>query len=42
VVDQCGELQGHVTVQDLLESVRGELTMENSEDSWAEQREDGS
>jgi putative hemolysin len=42
VVDEYGELQGLVTVQDLLESVTGEFTTANGEDSWAVQREDGS
>ena len=42
VVDEYGELQGLVTVHDLLESVTGEFTTEHGEDSWAVQREDGS
>ena len=42
VVDEYGELQGLVTVHDLLESVTGEFTTENGADSWAVQREDGS
>jgi putative hemolysin len=42
VVDEYGELQGLVTVHDLLESVTGEFTTHDGEDSWAVQREDGS
>jgi len=42
VVDEYGEVQGLVTVHDLLESVTGEFTTANGEDSWAVQREDGS
>jgi len=42
VVDEYGEVQGLVTVHDLLESVTGEFTTHDGEDSWAVQREDGS
>ena len=42
VVDEYGEVQGLVTVHDVLESVTGEFTTQNGEDSWAVQREDGS
>jgi len=35
-------VQGLVTVHDLLESVTGEFTTHDGEDSWAVQREDGS
>ncbi len=42
VVDEYGETQGLVTLQDLLEAVTGEFVPRNIEDSWAIQREDGS
>lgn len=42
VVDEYGETQGLVTLQDLLEAVTGEFVPRNIEDSWAVQREDGS
>jgi len=42
VVDEYGEVQGIVTLHDVLEAVTGEFTTENGEDSWAVQREDGS
>lgn len=42
VVDEYGEIQGLVTLQDLLEAVTGEFVPRNIEDSWAVQREDGS
>jgi putative hemolysin len=42
VVDEYGEIEGLVTLQDLLEAVTGEFTPRNAEDAWALQREDGS
>jgi putative hemolysin len=42
VVDEYGELQGLVTLQDVLEAVTGEFTPPTEEDAWAVQREDGS
>ena len=42
VVDEYGEIEGIVTLQDLLEAVTGEFTPRNAEDAWAVQREDGS
>ncbi len=42
VVDEYGEVQGMVTLQDLVESVTGEFVPTNTEDAWAVQREDGS
>lgn len=42
VIDEYGELQGLVTLQDVLEAVTGEFTPRNAEDAWAVQREDGS
>ncbi|MEI8032429.1 MAG: hemolysin family protein [Chlorobiaceae bacterium] len=42
VVDEYGEIQGLVTLQDLLEAVTGEFVPRNGEDSWAVERHDGS
>lgn len=42
VVDEYGEVQGLVTLQDVLEAVTGEFKPRNMEDAWAVQREDGS
>ena len=42
VVDEYGEVQGMVTVQDLIESVTGEFQSNDTEEAWAVQREDGS
>ncbi len=42
VVDEYGEIQGLVTLQDVLEAVTGEFKPRNQEDAWAVQREDGS
>lgn len=42
VVDEYGEVQGMVTLQDLIESVTGEFVPHNTEDAWVVQREDGS
>jgi putative hemolysin len=42
VIDEYGEVQGLVTLQDVLEAVTGEFKPSDVEDSWAVQREDGS
>lgn len=42
VVDEYGEVEGIVTLRDMLEAVTGEFTPRNAEDAWAVQREDGS
>ena len=42
VVDEYGEVQGLVTMQDVLEAVTGEFTPQTQDDAWAVQRDDGS
>ncbi|HEY8331444.1 MAG TPA: hemolysin family protein [Pseudomonas sp.] len=42
VIDEYGEIEGIVTLQNVLEAVTGEFTPRNAEDAWAVQREDGS
>jgi putative hemolysin len=42
VVDEYGEVQGLVTLQDLFESIAGEFKTPRGEDSWAVQRPDSS
>ena len=42
VIDEYGEIEGIVTLQDVLEAVTGEFATSNKEDAWAVQREDGS
>ena len=42
VVDEYGEVQGLVTLQDLFESIAGEFKTPRGEDSWAVQRADDS
>jgi putative hemolysin len=41
VVDEYGEVQGVITVRDLLEAITGEFTEPSGEDSWAVVRDDG-
>jgi len=41
VVDEFGELQGLVTLQDVLEAVTGAFKSGNQDDEWAVQGEDG-
>lgn len=41
VIDEYGEVQGIVTLQDVLEAITGEFKPPSAEDSWAVQREDG-
>lgn len=42
VIDEYGEVQGIVTLQDLIEAITGEFQARDPETSWAVQREDGS
>ncbi len=42
VIDEYGEVQGMVTLQDVLEAVTGEFQPHSLEEAWAVQREDGS
>jgi len=42
VVDEFGEIQGLITLQDLLEAITGEFGAPDEATSWAVQREDGS
>lgn len=42
VVDEYGQIQGLVTLQDLIEAIAGEFKASPAEDSWAFQRPDGS
>ena len=42
VVDEYGEVQGVITVRDVLEAITGEFHSPTADDSWAVQRPDGS
>lgn len=42
VIDEYGEIQGLVTLRDLLEAITGEFKPRNLDDAWAIQRDDGS
>ncbi len=41
VIDEYGEVQGIVTLQDLIEAITGEFSPRDPETSWAVQRDDG-
>src|SRR5215213_154414 len=41
VVDEYGEVQGMITVRDVLEAITGEFSTETEADSWAVRRADG-
>ena len=42
VIDEYGQVQGIVTLQDLVESITGEFRSRDPDTSWAVQRDDGS
>ena len=42
VIDEYGEIQGLITLQDLIEAIAGEFKPIDHEDAWALQRQDGS
>ena len=42
VIDEYGEINGLVTLQDVLEAVTGEFKPRNQADAWAVRRDDGS
>jgi putative hemolysin len=42
VIDEYGEVQGIVTLQDLIEAITGEFSPKDPDTSWAMLREDGS
>jgi putative hemolysin len=42
VVDEYGEVQGMITVIDVLEAITGEFSTATADDAWAVQRTDGS
>ncbi len=42
VVDEYGEVQGMITVRDVLETITGEFSTATADDAWAVQRDDGS
>ena len=42
VIDEYGEVQGIITLQDLIEAITGEFQPRDPDTSWAVQRDDGS
>ncbi len=42
VIDEYGEVEGIVTLQDVLEAVTGQFSPRSAEDAWAVRRENGS
>jgi len=42
VIDEYGEIQGIITLQDLIEAIAGEFKPDDHDDAWAIPRQDGS
>jgi putative hemolysin len=42
IIDEYGEVQGTVTLQDVMEAITGEFKPHHPEDAWAMKRDDGS
>ncbi|MEC5386887.1 hemolysin family protein [Uliginosibacterium sp. H3] len=42
IIDEYGEVQGIVTLKDIMEAITGEFKTRHAQDGWAVQREDGS
>jgi len=42
VIDEYGEVQGMVTLRDVIEAITGEFNPHDVEEAWAMQRDDGS
>jgi len=42
IIDEYGEVQGIVTLHDMMEAITGEFKPQHQDDAWAVQREDGS
>lgn len=42
IIDEYGEIQGIVTLHDMMEAITGEFKPQHQDDAWAVQREDGS
>ncbi len=42
VIDEYGEIQGIVTLHDMMEAITGEFKPQHQDDAWAVQRDDGS
>jgi len=42
IIDEYGEVQGIVTLKDIMEAITGEFKTRHAQDGWAVQRDDGS
>jgi len=42
IIDEYGEIQGIVTLHDMMEAITGEFKPQHQDDAWAVQRDDGS
>lgn len=42
IIDEYGEVQGIVTLHDMMEAITGEFKPQHQDDAWAVQRDDGS